>query len=93
MRTFYHHLPECEYKNRVAYGDIPTWHHRASVAGDGQVRVFDAEHALLSTERSSKFTERQTCIRVLKCHKKRTKRIITEESPDAFLTVAEACMH
>lgn len=52
--------------------------------------MFDAEHALQSKGNlSTTFTEGQTCERVLKCHRKRTKRIITEESPDAFLTVAE----
>lgn len=35
------------------------------------------------------YTTRESCIRVLRCHTGRTKRIITEDSPDLFLTVAE----
>lgn len=35
------------------------------------------------------YTTKQACIRVLRCHSRRTKRIITEDSPDFFLTVAE----
>lgn len=32
---------------------------------------------------------RQSCRRVLRCHEGRVKRIVTENSPDLFLTVAE----
>ena len=35
------------------------------------------------------YPTKQACTRVLRCHSKRTKRIITENSPDLFLTVAE----
>jgi len=35
------------------------------------------------------YNTRQSCVRVLRCHSGRTKRIITEDSPDLFLTVAE----
>lgn len=64
---------------------------RATVAGDGQVRVFDVERALSTNSkgREVEFNTRDTCIRVLRCHSKRTKRIVTEESPDKFLSVAE----
>ena len=64
---------------------------RATVAGDRQVRVFDAERALtiVPNGQSLGFSERETCTRVFKCHTGRTKRIVTEESPDVFLTVGE----
>ena len=39
--------------------------------------------------RETDFSQRETCIRVFRCHKGRTKRIVTEGSPDLFLTVAE----
>ncbi|KAH8118555.1 WD40 repeat-like protein [Phellopilus nigrolimitatus] len=63
----------------------------ASVAGDREVRVFDVERALTTVGQGPElhFSERDTCIRVLKCHSGRTKRIVTEESSDTFLTVAE----
>jgi len=57
-----------------------------------QVRVFDVKTAsaspvsdLLETEYSVK----QSCIKILRCHEKRVKRIITEDSPDLFLSVSE----
>ncbi|KAL5527685.1 hypothetical protein ACEPAG_6486 [Sanghuangporus baumii] len=70
---------------------LPSSSRIATVAGDRRVRVFDAEHALTAVPngKGSEFSERETCIRVFKCHSGRTKRIVTEESPDVFLTVAE----
>ncbi|KAI6047151.1 WD40 repeat-like protein [Pisolithus marmoratus] len=64
----------------------------ATVSGDNQVRVFDVEEAVgRSPTRSgpAAYTTREACIRVLRCHTGHTKRIITEDSPDLFLTVAE----
>ena len=37
----------------------------------------------------TEYSTRQAAIRVLRCHKGRTKRIVTEDTPDLFLTVAE----
>lgn len=64
---------------------------RATVSGDNLVRVFDIGEAAgrSSTGTETIYTTRQACIRVLRCHLGRTKRIITEDSPDLFLTVAE----
>ncbi|KAI0335470.1 WD40 repeat-like protein [Cubamyces sp. BRFM 1775] len=53
----------------------------ATVAGDSQIRVFDHEKAPGHPEIAA--------IRILKCHNGRVKRIVTEDSPDLFLTVAE----
>ncbi|EGO01923.1 hypothetical protein SERLA73DRAFT_177558 [Serpula lacrymans var. lacrymans S7.3] len=62
----------------------------ASVAADKQVRVFDIGESLgTSSTGKTNYSTRESCIRVLRCHSKRTKRIVTEESPDLFLTVAE----
>lgn len=63
----------------------------ATVSGDNLVRVFDIGEAAgrSSTGTETIYTTRQACIRVLRCHLGRTKRIITEDSPDLFLTVAE----
>ncbi|KAL0949521.1 hypothetical protein HGRIS_009572 [Hohenbuehelia grisea] len=63
-----------------------------SVAGDRQVRVLDAEVALSDSttgdlERLHRVSD--TCIKNLRCHHGRVKRIVTEDSPDLFLTVAE----
>ncbi|KAG1755653.1 WD40 repeat-like protein [Suillus lakei] len=63
----------------------------ATVSGDRQVRVFDVGEAVGQSPTGSEmeYTTRESCIRVLRCHTGRTKRIITEDSPDLFLTVAE----
>ncbi|KAG2348948.1 WD40 repeat-like protein [Suillus weaverae] len=63
----------------------------ATVSGDRQVRVFDVGEAVGQSPTGSEmeYTTRESCIRVLRCHAGRTKRIITEDSPDLFLTVAE----
>ncbi|OAX43460.1 WD40 repeat-like protein [Rhizopogon vinicolor AM-OR11-026] len=63
----------------------------ATVSGDQQVRVFDVGEAVGQSPTGSEmsYNTRQSCIRVLRCHSGRTKRIITEDSPDLFLTVAE----
>lgn len=67
----------------------------ATVSGDRQVRVFDVGEVVGQSPTGSEmeYTTRESCIRVLRCHTGRTKRIITEDSPDLFLTVAEvACV-
>lgn len=63
----------------------------ATVSGDRQVRVFDVGAGVGQSPTGSEmeYTTRESCIRVLRCHTGRTKRIITEDSPDLFLTVAE----
>lgn len=63
----------------------------ATVSGDQQVRVFDVGEGVGQSPTGSEmeYTTRESCIRVLRCHAGRTKRIITEDSPDLFLTVAE----
>ncbi|KAG6378944.1 WD40 repeat-like protein [Boletus reticuloceps] len=70
---------------------LPSSTRIATVAGDKQVRVFDVGESVgrpLSGN-EMRYSTRQACIRILRCHSKRTKRIITEDSPDFFLTVAE----
>lgn len=63
----------------------------ATVAGDKQVRVFDVGESVGRSPSGNemRYSTRQACIRILRCHSRRTKRIITEDSPDFFLTVAE----
>ncbi|TFK89831.1 WD40 repeat-like protein [Polyporus arcularius HHB13444] len=63
----------------------------ATVAGDRQVRVFDHERAAGFPRHTGEmeYSTRAAVIRVLRCHSGRTKRIVTEDSPDLFLTVAE----
>ncbi|PIL37152.1 hypothetical protein GSI_00844 [Ganoderma sinense ZZ0214-1] len=63
----------------------------ATVSGDSQVRVFDHEKAagFPGGNGETEYDIRQAAIRILKCHGGRTKRIVTEDSPDLFLTVAE----
>lgn len=67
----------------------------ATVARDKQVRIFDVERAISAPSQGleTEFTREQTCIRVLRCHADSTKRIVTEESPDLFLTVSEVRNH
>ncbi|KAI1795233.1 WD40 repeat-like protein [Ganoderma leucocontextum] len=63
----------------------------ATVSGDSQVRVFDHEKAagFSGSNGVTEYSTRQAAIRTLRCHSGRTKRIVTEDSPDMFLTVAE----
>ena len=64
---------------------------RATVAGDRQVRVFDHERAAGNPVHTgeTEYSARAAAIHVIRCHSGRVKRIVTEDSPDLFLTVAE----
>lgn len=71
---------------------LPSSNRIATAAGDKQVRVFDiGEECLSSLANGSEtiFNSCQVCIRVLRCHEDRVKRIVTEHSPDLFLSVGE----
>ncbi|KAJ8086654.1 hypothetical protein PM082_005477 [Marasmius tenuissimus] len=72
----------------------------ATVAGDKQVRVFDIadDHGSISPPRSDLLdsgkreeylSDSGVRTHTLHCHSGRVKRIVTENSPDLFLTVAE----
>ncbi|KIM90838.1 hypothetical protein PILCRDRAFT_150692 [Piloderma croceum F 1598] len=63
----------------------------ATVAGDHQIRVFDIGDlgSLSVVGNETVYNTSESCIRVLRCHDARVKRIVTEQSPDLFLTVAE----
>lgn len=63
----------------------------ATVAGDSEVRVFDiGSHVPTSIFGGETVYRHRTAMkRLLNCHHDRTKRIVTEDSPDVFLTVAE----
>ncbi|KAH9853471.1 WD40 repeat-like protein [Lenzites betulinus] len=63
----------------------------ATVAGDNQVRVFDHVKAAGQPQDNGEthYYARHAAIRVLRCHDGRVKRIVTEDSPDLFLTVGE----
>ncbi|KAL1946798.1 hypothetical protein VTO73DRAFT_14902 [Trametes versicolor] len=62
-----------------------------TVAGDSLVRVFDHEKAAGYSviDGETQYHAREAGIRVFRCHDGRVKRIVTEDSPDLFLTVAE----
>lgn len=64
---------------------------RATAAGDMQVRVFDASSALRSApgDAETVYAANQCCLRILRCHDDSVKKIITEESPDSFLSLSE----
>lgn len=68
---------------------LPVLFPSASVAGDRQVRIVDAEIASSTSEPEMNSPIRSDSVRVLRCHRGRVKRLVTEESPDIFLTVAE----
>lgn len=57
-----------------------------------QVRVFDVKTAsasAVSDRLETQYSVKQSCINILRCHEERVKRIITEDSPDLFLSVSE----
>ncbi len=62
---------------------------RATVAGDKQVLVFDIGqvHGPSVPGCDGRYSETPT--HTLRCHEDRVKRIVTEDSPDVFLTVSE----
>ncbi|PCH41019.1 WD40 repeat-like protein [Wolfiporia cocos MD-104 SS10] len=70
---------------------LPSSSRIATVAGDCEVRVCDVGATIPSARYSgeTRFSTRQANVRVIRCHGNRVKRIITEESPDLFLTVSE----
>lgn len=61
------------------------------MAADKQVRISDVGATVHSTQYNgeTEYTTSQANVKVLRCHSGRVKRIVTEESPDMFLTVAE----
>lgn len=59
---------------------------RVTVARDKRVRVFDIES--MNAAGSTDGDTPQHC-RVIRCHTGAVKRIVTESSPDSFLTVSE----
>ncbi|KAG6837445.1 hypothetical protein H0H93_009539 [Arthromyces matolae] len=63
----------------------------ATVAGDHQIRVFDIGEAALnaSNGKETSYNTRQSLVHKIRCHDDRVKRIVTEFSPDLFLTVGE----
>ncbi|KAI0939956.1 hypothetical protein AcV5_001193 [Taiwanofungus camphoratus] len=64
----------------------------ATVSGDQQVRISDVGTTAVHSSRYGGETEYSSCeanVRVLGCHRGRVKRIVTEDSPDLFLTVSE----
>jgi len=62
-----------------------------TVAGDKEVRVFDVEIPSKYDVSRNEYSSAQCRTHTLLCHQDRVKRIVTEESPDSFLTVAEVC--
>ncbi|CCM01584.1 uncharacterized protein FIBRA_03644 [Fibroporia radiculosa] len=70
---------------------LPNSSRIATVAGDKQVRISDIGASTFVPAHSGEiaYSSREANIHVLRCHNRRVKRIVTEESPDLFLTVAE----
>ncbi|WWC71849.1 uncharacterized protein I206_105808 [Kwoniella pini CBS 10737] len=60
-----------------------------SCAGDKDVRVFEVERLVRNTSSGELIGARGDGVTILRCHKDRTKRIATENSPYLFLTVSE----
>jgi hypothetical protein len=60
-----------------------------TVAADTQVRVLDVGEGVGLSEKEKEYSSQAACVRVLRCHSDRVKRVVTEESPDLFLTVSE----
>ncbi|KAF5333136.1 hypothetical protein D9611_002459 [Ephemerocybe angulata] len=59
-------------------------------AGDKQIRVFDAAAALdIQDGLETEFSARELSSRVIRCHKGRVKKLLTEDSPDVFLSLSE----
>ncbi|KAJ3827036.1 WD repeat-containing protein [Lentinula raphanica] len=76
---------------------LPSSNRIVTVAGDRQVRVFDlgknlgrVPSAIGENVRPHEYYASQAMTNTLRCHEDRVKRIVTEESPDRFLTVSEA---
>lgn len=62
----------------------------ATVARDREVRVFDTADVVIGHGPTHGRETPYTCrSRIFRCHSRDVKRIITEESPDLFLTVSE----
>ncbi|KAI3612177.1 wd repeat-containing protein [Moniliophthora roreri] len=61
----------------------------ATVAGDRQVRVFDVGEDVGMGDRMQEFHTGHALTHTFRCHEDRVKRIVTENSPDVFLTVSE----
>lgn len=61
-----------------------------TAAGDNQVRVFDATLALAVKDGlETEFSARELSGRVIRCHTQRVKKLVTEDSPDVFLSLSE----
>lgn len=70
---------------------LPHSNRIATVAGDGQVRVFDVGSTTPTSFIAGEtyYKRKDAVLAVLRCHTSRTKRIVAEQSPDNFLSVAE----
>ena len=61
------------------------------------MRICDAREGLSETTttrghgRETAYTARELDVEVIRCHNRAVKRIVTEDSPDIFLTVSEVC--
>ncbi|KDR83708.1 hypothetical protein GALMADRAFT_54302 [Galerina marginata CBS 339.88] len=65
----------------------------ATAARDMQIRIFDIPTAVSigpgRGDIQTDYSAAQCCIRVIRCHHGAVKKIVTEESPDLFLSVSE----
>lgn len=65
----------------------------ATAARDTQIRVFDIKAtlplAITSGHVETEYSTAQTCIAIIRCHSDAVKKIVTEDSPDLFLSVSE----
>jgi hypothetical protein len=84
-------LPECELPFSSWIITDSAEKLRATVAGDSQVRIFDIGDfgGPSAAKNETVYDTHESCIHVLRCHDARVKRIVTEQSPDLFLTVSE----
>ncbi|KAF8974529.1 WD40-repeat-containing domain protein [Flammula alnicola] len=63
-----------------------------TASADMQIRVFDAKTALTSATPDrveTEYSSNQTRIATIRCHRDAVKRVVTEDSPDLFMSVSE----
>jgi hypothetical protein len=63
---------------------------RVTCARDATVRISDVGHGpLTGRERGTRWATSAASVAVIRCHSEATKRVLLDDSPDHFLTVAE----
>jgi hypothetical protein len=83
-------LLECEFETSQRRYNIKTLVNSATAAGDNQVRVFDIKGSLPGSAVEQEVqVSTHSCINISDCHTDRAKKVVTEDTPDLFLSVGE----